>query len=59
MIKKSHLLMVALLQVALLESTSIAMEKLDECGLVSVYSSVSESRGSGEDRRASVTAVRD
>jgi rare lipoprotein A len=48
MIGKSHLLVVALLQVTLLGPTSAA----DECGLASVYSTVSEETASGEDTRS-------
>ncbi len=51
MITKSNLLVVALLQVALLEPASAAGEKPDECGLASVYSTVSGETASGEDTR--------
>jgi len=51
MIAKSNLLVVALLQVTLLEPTSAADRKSDECGLASVYSTVSEETASGEDTR--------
>jgi rare lipoprotein A len=43
---------VALLQFALLRSTSAADERSDECGLASVYSTVSEETASGEDTRS-------
>ena len=46
---KSHLAMIALLQVALLGSMSAADRKPDECGLASVYATVSEETASGED----------
>lgn len=49
MILKSRLFIAGLLQVALLTPTSAADVKLDECGLASVYSSVSEATASGED----------
>jgi rare lipoprotein A len=49
MIKKSHFLVVASLQVALLGPTSAANSKSDECGLASVYSTNSEETASGED----------
>jgi rare lipoprotein A len=39
----------ALLQLALLESTRADDIKLDECGLASVYSTVSEKTASGQD----------
>jgi len=52
MITKLHLLMVALLQVALLGPTNAADRKPDECGLASLYSSVSEETASGEDTQA-------
>jgi rare lipoprotein A len=52
MITKLHLLMVALLQVTLLGPTNAADEKPDECGLASLYSSVSEATASGEDTQA-------
>jgi rare lipoprotein A len=51
MIKKSHFLMAASLQVALLGPTSAAISKSDECGLASVYSTNSEETASGEDTR--------
>ena len=40
---------VAFLQVILLEPTSAAVSKSDECGLASVYSTGSEETASGED----------
>jgi rare lipoprotein A len=49
MITKSNFLMVALLQVTLLAAANAADRKPDECGLASVYSSVSEETASGED----------
>jgi rare lipoprotein A len=48
-IAKSHLIATALLQLALLEPTRAADEKPDECGLASVYSTVSEETASGQD----------
>jgi rare lipoprotein A len=51
MITKLNLLVVALLQVALLEPTNAADGKPDECGLASVYSTVSGETASGEDIR--------
>jgi rare lipoprotein A len=42
----------ALLQIALLGPTSAADEKSVECGLASVYSTVSEKTASGEDTRS-------
>ena len=52
MISKSTFLVVALLQVALLTSTSAAGRKPDECGLASFYSTTSETTASGEDTSA-------
>jgi rare lipoprotein A (peptidoglycan hydrolase) len=49
MIPKSNFLVAAFLQVLLLEPTSAADSKSDECGLASVYSSDSEETASGED----------
>ena len=49
MATKSYFLAVTLLQVGLLASTNAADRKPDECGLASVYSSVSEETASGED----------
>jgi rare lipoprotein A len=49
LIKKSHFLVVASLQVALLGPTSAANSKSDECGLASVYSTTGEETASGED----------
>jgi rare lipoprotein A len=51
MITRSYLLGVALLQIALLGPTSAADENSDECGLASVYSTVSEETSSGEATR--------
>ena len=52
MISKSTSLVVALLQVALLTSTSAADRKPDECGLASFYSTSSETTASGQDTSA-------
>ena len=49
LIKKSHFLVVASLQVALLGPTSAANSKSDECGLASVYSTTGEETASRED----------
>ena len=49
LIKKSHFLVVASLQVALLGPTSAANSKSDECGLASVYLTTGEETASGED----------
>ena len=49
---QSTLLVVTLLQIALLQSASAAHKTPDECGLASVYSSVSEETASGEDTMA-------
>ena len=49
---KSHVVVVALLQVALLGPMNAADRKPDECGLASVYSNVSEETASGEDTYA-------
>ena len=49
MVTKSYFLAVTLLQVALLAPASAVDRKPDECGLASVYSSVSEQTASGED----------
>ena len=46
MIAKAYLLVVVLLQVTILAPTSAADRKPDECGLASVYSSVSEETAS-------------
>lgn len=51
MIMKSSLLVVGLLQVALLDPTSAADRKSDQCGLASIYSTVREETASGEDTR--------
>lgn len=51
-IRKSQLFILVLLQAALWGQTSAADSKPDECGLASVYSSVSEETASGEDTRA-------
>jgi rare lipoprotein A len=47
-----HLITIAWLQLALLESTRAADAKPDECGLASVYSTLSEETASGEDTSA-------
>jgi rare lipoprotein A len=52
--QKGTLLVVALLQVALLRPTSAGERKTDECGLASVYSTVSEETASGKDTRSGV-----
>ena len=52
MVTKSYFLAVTLLQVALLASASAADRKPDECGLASIYSSLSEETASGEDTLA-------
>ena len=52
MVTKSYFLAVTLLQVALLAPAKAADRKPDECGLASVYSSVSEQTASGEDTLA-------
>ena len=49
LIKKSHFLVVASLQVALLGPTSAPNSKSDKCGLASVYSTTGEETASGED----------
>ena len=49
MITKSQLLVVALLQSFLLGPASAADRKPDECGLASVYATVTEETASGED----------
>lgn len=46
---KSHLAVVAVLQVALLGPTTAADRQPDECGLASFYSNASEETASGED----------
>jgi rare lipoprotein A len=52
MITKSSLVVVVMLQVASLDATCAADKEPDECGLASVYSTVSEETASGEDTRA-------
>ena len=52
MIAKLHLVVIASLQIALSNAIRAADTKLDECGLASVYSTVSEETASGEDTRA-------
>lgn len=49
---KSKLLLVALLQIALLGPANAADRKPNECGLASVYATVSEKTASGEDTYA-------
>jgi rare lipoprotein A len=52
MITKSHLLMLGFLTVAILVPASADDRKQDECGLASVYATVTEETASGEDTRA-------
>ena len=52
MTTKSHLLMALLLHGFLLAPASAAEKTPDECGLASLYSSVSEATASGEDTLA-------
>ena len=49
MITKSHLLVVMLVQSFLLGPASAADRKPDECGLASIYATVTEETASGED----------
>jgi rare lipoprotein A (peptidoglycan hydrolase) len=49
MLTNSHLVVAALLQVSLLEPASAGDKKPDECGLASVYATVTEETASGED----------
>ena len=51
-IARLHLIAVGLLQLILLEPVRAADATLDECGLASVYSSLSEETASGEDTSA-------
>ena len=51
-VAKLHLIATALLQLLLLEPTHAADREPDECGLASVYSSLSEETASGEDTSA-------
>ena len=51
-VAKSHWIATALLQLLLLEPTHAADREPDECGLASVYSSLSEETASGEDTSA-------
>ena len=51
-VAKSHWIATALLQLILLEPTHAADGNPDECGLASVYSSLSEETASGEDTSA-------
>ena len=51
-VAKSHVIATALLQLLLLEPTRADDRKPDECGLASVYSSLSEETASGEDTSA-------
>jgi rare lipoprotein A len=52
MFAKPNLPVVALLQIILLQPSSAADKKSAECGLASIYSSVSEETASGEDTLA-------
>ena len=52
MITRSSLLVVAMLPATVLAPTSVADLKSNECGLASVYASVSEETASGEDTLA-------
>jgi len=51
-VAKSHVIAAVLLQLVVLEPTRAADGKPDECGLASVYSSLSEETASGEDTSA-------
>jgi rare lipoprotein A len=51
-VAKSHVIATALLQLVVLEPTRADDVKADECGLASVYSSLSEETASGEDTSA-------
>jgi rare lipoprotein A len=51
-VAKSHVIATALLQLVFLEPTRADDVKTDECGLASVYSSLSEETASGEDTSA-------
>jgi len=48
-VAKSHVIATALLQLVVLEPTRADYVKSDECGLASVYSTVSEETASGQD----------
>jgi len=48
-VAKSHVIATVLLQLVVLESTRADDVKSDECGLASVYSTVSEETASGQD----------
>ena len=48
-VARSRVIATALLQLVLLEPTRAADEKPDECGLASVYSTLSEETASGQD----------
>jgi rare lipoprotein A len=52
MTTKPTLLVTVMLKIALLDAASAADKKPDECGLASVYSTLSEETASGEDTRA-------
>ena len=52
MMTKARLLLFLLVQCVLLEATSATDKKPDECGLASVYATISEETASGEDTRA-------
>ena len=51
-VAKSHAIATALLQLVVLEPTRAEDVTPDECGLASVYSTMSEETASGEDTRA-------
>jgi len=51
-VARLHLIAIALLQLPLLEPARAADAKPDECGLASVYSTLSEETASGEDTSA-------
>ena len=51
MLTNSHLVVAALLQVSLLGPASATDKSPDECGLASLYSSISEATASGENTR--------
>jgi rare lipoprotein A len=52
MTTKSKLLVVAFLKATLLQPTSATDGKTDECGIASVYATMSEQTASGEDTQA-------
>ena len=51
-VARLHLIAIALLQLSLLKPAHAADAKADECGLASVYSTLSEETASGEDTSA-------